>query len=37
VANDTAFTDVTFSMFQNREGITQPRGFHVLEGTPNVT
>jgi len=31
VANDTAFTDLTFSMFGNREGITQPRGFYVLE------
>ena len=31
VANDTAFTDLTFSMFCNREGITQPRGFYVLE------
>lgn len=31
VANDTAFTDITFSMFGNRKGITQPRGFHVLE------
>jgi hypothetical protein len=33
VANDTAFTDLTFSMFGNNEGITQPRGFHVLEET----
>jgi hypothetical protein len=33
VANDTAFTDLTFSMFGNREGITQPRGFYVLEET----
>jgi len=31
VANDTAFTDLTFSMFGNREGMTQPRGFYVLE------
>lgn len=31
VANDTAFSDLTFSMFGNREGILQPRGFHVLE------
>ena len=31
VANDTAFTDLTFSMFGNREGLTQPRGFYVLE------
>ena len=31
VANDTAFTDLTFSMFGNREGTLQPRGFHVLE------
>ncbi len=31
VANDTAFTDITFSMFGNRKGITQPRGFYVLE------
>jgi hypothetical protein len=35
VANDTAFTDLTFSMFGNREGTTQPRGFHVLEDKPN--
>ncbi len=34
VANDTAFTDLTFSMFGNREGITQPRGFYVLEEKP---
>lgn len=32
VANDTAFTDLTFSMFGNREGLIQPRGFYVLEG-----
>jgi hypothetical protein len=31
VTNDTAFTDLTFSMFGNRKGITQPRGFYVLE------
>jgi len=31
VANDTAFTGLTFSMFGNREGLTQPRGFYVLE------
>ncbi|MGO8757457.1 MAG: Mov34/MPN/PAD-1 family protein [Terracidiphilus sp.] len=31
VANDTAFADLTFSMFGNREGVTQPRGFYVLE------
>jgi hypothetical protein len=35
VANDTAFTDLTFSMFGNREGTTQPRGFYVLEETEN--
>jgi hypothetical protein len=29
VANDTAFTSLTFSMFCNREGITQPRGFYI--------
>lgn len=33
VANDTAFTNISFSMFGNREGITQPRGFYVLEET----
>jgi hypothetical protein len=32
VVNDTAFTDLTFSMFGNREGVIQPRGFYVLEG-----
>jgi len=37
VANDTAFTDLTFSMFGNREGITQPRGFYVLEGSTSGT
>jgi hypothetical protein len=31
VANDTAFTDLSFSMFGNREGLMQPRGFFVLE------
>ncbi len=31
VANDTAFTDLTFSMFGNREGLIQPRGFFILE------
>jgi hypothetical protein len=31
VANDTAFTDLTFSMFGNREGLLQPRGYRVLE------
>jgi proteasome lid subunit RPN8/RPN11 len=31
VANDTAFTELTFSMFGNREGLVQPRGFYVLE------
>ena len=31
VANHTAFTDLTFSMFGNRGGATQPRGFYVLE------
>ncbi len=35
VANDTAFADLTFSMFGNREGLTKPRGFYVLEGTNN--
>ncbi len=30
VANDTAF-DLSFSMFGNRRGITQPRGFYILE------
>jgi hypothetical protein len=36
VANDTAFTDLTFSMFGNREGMMQPRGFHILGDTNNV-
>jgi hypothetical protein len=36
VANDTAFTDLTFSMFGNRNGITQPRGFYVLEETTSA-
>jgi hypothetical protein len=31
VTNDTAFTDLTLSMFGNREGLLQPRGFYVLE------
>ncbi len=31
VANDTAFTALTFSMFGNREGLLQPRGYCVLE------
>jgi len=31
VANDTAFTDLTFSMFGNRQGLIQPRGFYLLE------
>ena len=31
VANDTAFADLSFSMFGNREGLMQPRGFFVLE------
>ena len=31
VANDTAF-GLSFSMFGNRRGITQARGFYVLEG-----
>ena len=33
VANDTAFTDITFSMFGNRKGSIQSRGFYVLEET----
>ncbi len=37
VANDTAFADLTFSMFCNREGITQPRGFYVLEEKTSAT
>jgi hypothetical protein len=37
VANDTAFTDLTFSMFGNREGLTQPRGFYVLEEKTSAT
>ena len=32
VANDTAFSDITFSMFGNRNGLMQPRGFYVREG-----
>ncbi|MGP8251892.1 MAG: Mov34/MPN/PAD-1 family protein [Terracidiphilus sp.] len=35
VANDTAFTDLTFSMFGNRQGITRPRGFYMIEGGRN--
>ena len=31
VANDTAFSPLTFSMFGNREGTFQPRGFRILE------
>lgn len=31
VANDTAFADITFSMFGNREGLMQPRGYYILE------
>lgn len=31
VANDTAFTDITLSMFGNRRGVMQPRGFYQLE------
>jgi len=31
VVNDTAFTDLTFSLFGYREGLIQSRGFHVLE------
>ena len=31
VANDTAFSPLTFSMFGNREGSFQPRGYCVLE------
>jgi hypothetical protein len=37
VANDTAFADLTFSMFGNREGTLQPRGFYVLEDTTRGT
>jgi hypothetical protein len=37
VANDTAFTDLTFSMFGNREGTMQPRGFHTLREANNGT
>jgi hypothetical protein len=37
VANNTAFTDLTFSMFSNREGVTQPRGFYVLEETSGTS
>ncbi len=31
VANDTAFADLSFSLFGNREGITTPRGFFILK------
>jgi hypothetical protein len=31
VANDTAFTDLSFSMFGWREGKIHPRGFYLLE------
>jgi ABC-type proline/glycine betaine transport system substrate-binding protein len=31
VANDTAFTGLTYSMFGNREGLIQPRGYNILE------
>lgn len=31
VVNDTAFSDLTFSMFGYRKGSIQPRGFYVLE------
>jgi hypothetical protein len=31
VVNDTAFSDLTFSMFGYRRGGIQPRGFYVLE------
>lgn len=37
VANDTAFADLTFSMFGNREGRMQSRGFYVLEETNHAT
>jgi len=38
VANDTAFADLSFSMFGNREGILgQPRGFYVLEEETSAT
>jgi hypothetical protein len=35
VANDTAFTSLTFSMFGIRSGVTTPRGFYVLEEKSN--
>ncbi len=35
VANDTAFADLTFSMFGNREGAMQPRGFYISGETTN--
>jgi hypothetical protein len=37
VVNDTAFTGLTFSMFGNREGMIQPRGFYLLEENPCAT
>jgi hypothetical protein len=37
VTNDIAFSDLTFSMFGNRKGITQPRGFYVLEENTSAT
>ncbi len=36
VANDTAFTDLTFSMFGNHQGMIRPRGFYILEEQRNV-
>jgi hypothetical protein len=30
VANDTAFQELTFSWFGWREGVVQPRGYHVM-------
>ena len=35
VVNDTSFSDLTFSMFGNRKGTIQPRGFYVLEEKEN--
>jgi proteasome lid subunit RPN8/RPN11 len=37
VANDTAFAELTFSMFGNREGLTKPRGFYFMEGDTSGT
>jgi len=37
VANDTAFADVTFSMFGNLEGTMQARGFYILGEGSNGT